>query len=178
MSIRSQANAQGTLTYSTGRPCRRNHMSERYASNGMCVECMREQAANRSIAARDARIIRNTALVNELRAQTFMVSDHNYDALLQFAQIMATADASVVEQCRSFASALHTAHHTLNAVTLSRFLIYQNNVIMNYEDQEIRECDENVYIKLGSQWYEGAAVMRVMRGQQAQVEPTIPELFK
>lgn len=36
---RNQAIHDRRMTFSTGKPCRRGHMSERYTSNGGCVEC-------------------------------------------------------------------------------------------------------------------------------------------
>lgn len=39
---RTEAQAAGLKTYSTGRPCHRGHVAERYVSTGQCVECLRE----------------------------------------------------------------------------------------------------------------------------------------
>jgi hypothetical protein len=36
---RAEARAAGLTKYDTGLPCRRGHLSPRYASNGTCVQC-------------------------------------------------------------------------------------------------------------------------------------------
>lgn len=41
MDERFTALAEGKKTYSTGKPCRRGHHSERYSSNGMCLDCLK-----------------------------------------------------------------------------------------------------------------------------------------
>ena len=41
---RKQAKEQGNATYTGGRPCKRGHGTERYASSGQCVTCLREQS--------------------------------------------------------------------------------------------------------------------------------------
>ena len=38
---RAEAQAQGLKTYSTGRPCKYGHESDRYSSTGICVACTR-----------------------------------------------------------------------------------------------------------------------------------------
>jgi hypothetical protein len=41
---RKQALAQGETTFFTGKPCRKGHVTPRYASTGHCVECVKEAA--------------------------------------------------------------------------------------------------------------------------------------
>lgn len=41
--IRREAARRGEVRYYTGKLCQRGHDSERYTSNGMCVECLRER---------------------------------------------------------------------------------------------------------------------------------------
>jgi hypothetical protein len=41
MSARLKAAELGQIRYSTGAPCKRGHLSERYTSTGGCVECLR-----------------------------------------------------------------------------------------------------------------------------------------
>lgn len=40
---RTQAQDLQLKTYYTGKPCKNNHFSERYTSNGLCVTCKQEQ---------------------------------------------------------------------------------------------------------------------------------------
>jgi len=42
---RKDAQAQGLKRYYTGIPCKRGHLSERYASSGDCITCALEKAA-------------------------------------------------------------------------------------------------------------------------------------
>lgn len=41
---REQARARGRKTYYTGEICKRDHVTERYTSNGVCVECKKIEA--------------------------------------------------------------------------------------------------------------------------------------
>ena len=41
---RQEAKTKGLIKYSTGKPCRRGHLSERYVKTGHCVECVSIQA--------------------------------------------------------------------------------------------------------------------------------------
>jgi hypothetical protein len=45
MTPRQQAKAEGRRTFQ-GNPCVHGHSGERYASNNMCVECLKAHAAN------------------------------------------------------------------------------------------------------------------------------------
>lgn len=38
--LQAEAFARGDLTFSTGKPCKRGHLSLRYSSNGGCVTCL------------------------------------------------------------------------------------------------------------------------------------------
>lgn len=44
---RSEAKRLGLIRYFTGKPCKDNHISERLASNGCCLECSRERSTAR-----------------------------------------------------------------------------------------------------------------------------------
>lgn len=54
-STRGDAVVFGKIRYFTGKPCRRAHVAERYASTGNCVQCLSEQNKNESAAKRDAK---------------------------------------------------------------------------------------------------------------------------
>jgi hypothetical protein len=42
----TQAKENGLLKYATGKPCKRGHIGERYASTGQCVSCIAKQSAD------------------------------------------------------------------------------------------------------------------------------------
>jgi hypothetical protein len=44
---REIAKARGLKHYFTGQPCGRDHVEERFVSNGMCVQCERERRRRR-----------------------------------------------------------------------------------------------------------------------------------
>jgi len=48
MNARDQASAAGALTYTTGKPCKAGHISERYVSNGMCIMCLKKYSNERT----------------------------------------------------------------------------------------------------------------------------------
>lgn len=65
----TEAKESGALYYFTGRPCKRGHVDKRYAPNGTCVSCMKEDYKSRSKTEefkKGARI-RNTRYVERLR---------------------------------------------------------------------------------------------------------------
>lgn len=41
---RDEARAAGQLLYTTGKPCRNNHMAPRYVATGKCTQCRSNQA--------------------------------------------------------------------------------------------------------------------------------------
>jgi hypothetical protein len=43
---RKQAKLLGLKKYFTGKPCKNNHVSERYVDGGNCVECLKEKHVN------------------------------------------------------------------------------------------------------------------------------------
>lgn len=45
--IRLQAKKEKQNTYFTGRPCRNNHIAERYVKNDLCVQCVKDNNARR-----------------------------------------------------------------------------------------------------------------------------------
>lgn len=44
---RAQAKAQGLKFYNTGKPCKHGHLSDRYTSTAICVECVRAAGVDR-----------------------------------------------------------------------------------------------------------------------------------
>ena len=45
--IRLKAKKEKQNTYFTGRPCRNNHIADRYVKNDLCVECVKENNVRR-----------------------------------------------------------------------------------------------------------------------------------
>lgn len=48
MNARDHAASAGALTYTTGKPCKAGHISERYVSNGMCIMCLKKYSSERT----------------------------------------------------------------------------------------------------------------------------------
>lgn len=44
---RREAKALGLKTYNTGKPCKHGHLSDRYTSTAICIECVRIQGIDR-----------------------------------------------------------------------------------------------------------------------------------
>ena len=44
---RAEAKAQGLKFYNTGKPCKHGHLSDRYTSTGICVECVKLAGVDR-----------------------------------------------------------------------------------------------------------------------------------
>jgi hypothetical protein len=51
---RAEAKAQGLKFYDTGKPCKHGHLSDRYASTAICVECVKISGVGRYKNNRDA----------------------------------------------------------------------------------------------------------------------------
>lgn len=51
---RAEAKALGLKTYNTGKPCKHGHLSDRYTSTAICIECVRLAGVDRYKNDRDA----------------------------------------------------------------------------------------------------------------------------
>lgn len=102
ISLRNMAIAAGQVFYTTGKPCKRKHMSERYASTGMCVACLKEIDINRKEAVRQANIARNTALFAGLTPCTVHVNLALHPAVFDYAHVLRYGSPELVEQCKAF----------------------------------------------------------------------------
>ena len=48
----AEALKKGLDRYFTGKPCKREHVSERYARSGMCIACARERQSHKQAGVR------------------------------------------------------------------------------------------------------------------------------
>lgn len=53
---RAEAKAQGLKFYNTGKPCKHGHLSDRYTSTAICIECVKVAGVDRYKNNRDAQL--------------------------------------------------------------------------------------------------------------------------
>lgn len=93
----------GHLTYNTGKPCRRGHVSDRYTSNGMCVGCVKMKDAARKEQRVERRRKYVNARVQNLQARTFMVAENHRSIVQEICDALQFGDASTIAEIAKFA---------------------------------------------------------------------------
>ena len=101
-SIRDTALTFGRLTYNNGKPCRRGHFSDRYSSNGMCIECLKLQAGERKLKVDGSRAARNKALFDQLQPKQVWVRPQHHAAISEYADVLRYGSPDVIAQCVAF----------------------------------------------------------------------------
>ena len=177
MSMREDAIAAQKLQYNSGKPCRKGHHSDRYTSNGMCMECIRlNNEAMRGLA-KTARIKRNTALFAHLRERIYMVRDCDAELMGKFAEVLQYSNPGVIAQCKQFIEALYAHTPIPRALTrddLLSFMNYRNGQVLNLNDIELSHPDESnptLCIIRNGLFYSAEECMQVLRNQKLNVLP-------
>lgn len=177
MNKRLTAIAEQKLQYNSGKPCRKGHISDRYSSNGMCIECLRISNEASKGLMKVARIKRNTALFATLREHTFMVRECDRSWMAKVADIFQYAKPEVVAQLTSFVDQLHKHTPTPRALTrddLLMFMEYHGGQVLNINDLDLShatEDDPTLYVIHNTHRYVAAECMEVLRNQRLNVTP-------
>lgn len=177
MNIRTAAIAAGKVQYNSGKPCRSGHISDRYCSNGQCIECLRVQNEARQGTLRAAKIKRNTALFAHLREHTFMVRECDRETMGQYADILQFSTPDVIAQCKQFLAQIYK--HTPTPRALSRddllmFMEYRGGQVLNINSLELShpsEDDPTLYVIHNTHRYVASECMEVLRNQRLNVTP-------
>lgn len=177
MNKRDTAIADGKVKYNSGKPCKAGHTSDRYASNGMCVQCLDIQAEARRGVARVAKIKRNNALFSSMHERIYMVRNGDKDILEKMGEVLQYSPQAVIDQCRTFVEALYKhapIPRNLTRADLMEFMDYRDNIVHNYTSLETSTVtDDNpiLYMIHKGNRYVGDEVMEVLRGLRLTANP-------
>lgn len=95
---RIEAAQLGLKTYNSGKPCNRNHTTDRYTSSGMCIGCLNHH----SDAMREARTKVNTAHVEGLRSYPVFIKPQYNTTVSDYCNILRYGSPELIEQCTAF----------------------------------------------------------------------------
>lgn len=176
---REEALIAGQRFYKELKPCRRGHDCMRYTSTGNCVECAVRHSKTQQIKVDDAKRLNNARKWNDPNSFVCTVPNKWTNIFRMLEEIMLNrgdgAQATVIR-------AIMDAHdmppvsqvgqmvilrpaNTLVRDEILQTLIYVNGVVTNYTEQELRDYEHGVAIKLKDGWYDGNTVMKVLREQ-------------
>lgn len=136
-SKRAAAAAQHLPTYYSGKQCRRGHDSDRYTSNGMCIECVKMQNDAFSATSRAATRIRNQALMSNLREHKYMVHNDHDVSMRQLAEIFQYAPPAVIEHLKHQIATVHEMTPNPKVLTyedLIKFIKFDGARVLNRDE--------------------------------------------
>jgi hypothetical protein len=173
--LRIEAIAKGKPTYSSGKPCRAGHMSERYTSNGTCIVCAKQQTEARRDAVATARGKKYLAMAAGFTPHTVLSSQRDREMFNELSDVMQFTNSDVTAQVHKFVHALYVNSATPRALTrddLLSFMTYTDGKVTNYEQLNIEETEDTVYVQHNGVRYNAEQCMDVLRGKALNVKPT------
>jgi hypothetical protein len=180
MSSKSQAVESGQLTYSSGRPCRRGHLSDRYVSNNGCIACIKEDQEDRRTAVKLSRRKYINAKVNNLHERMFMVHEDNRALVQKFCEILQYADGFEVARLADIVEKIYEQSPTPRALTyddLLTFMEWDGRSVKNLADLErtgvieYDRAEDRMYVHHNGNRYFGLDVAAVLRREKHNVKP-------
>lgn len=179
MNKRILAIANGELTYSSGKPCKAGHISERYSSNGMCLACLKIQHEARKDVVRLNKIKRNTALFDQLQEAKVMVRGAELHVVTQLCEILQFSDHLTKDSVAAFIAMQHASCPTPRSLTKDVLIsqvgcVFDGEKLCNWDALPIAQDEKDglFYLTHNGQRYEGSEVMKVLRGLRLSVHPT------
>lgn len=176
MSKRTDALASGQLTYNSGKPCSRGHVSDRYTSNGSCIQCLAiaNTAVKNLVKINRTRYVR--ARMDNLMERKFFVRDVDRQTLQQCADILHFATPAMLDDFKSIVEAIYEKCPNPKALTrddLLKFMDYRDGIVHNHESliKIPATHDTPLYIMHNGQRYVAMEMMDVLRGEQLNVVP-------
>lgn len=171
MNARKQAAAAGQSKYTTGKPClKRGHNSPRYTSNGMCVECTKENnsAINHSMSTNKG--YRHIMEHHKMVACTLHLPYKHTTILKSIERLLVAPNA---DQFISWIIMLDTV--PLGALQLATVFDYRDGKV-NVDPTTIpyRNNDAGqIEFQINGNWYIGDEINEVLQGTRSHVERVI-----
>lgn len=109
MTPRKIAASTGLPTYSTGKPCKYGHMSNRYASSGACIACLKDNAKELKVQTRQARIAHNTNMLQGIQPYTVYVKESYRPAVSAYCDVLRHGTPEAIAQCDAFITMMKEA---------------------------------------------------------------------
>lgn len=162
---RTDAIDLGLLTYTTTKSCRRGHAGERYTSNGMCVQCLKERGKAQADDKKMRRMIRNTRIKDGLIDKSINLRGKHEALLDQIVAILNNDNqdhiARVTLFVGSMAPAVKRSDEWCLADILAAGVETDGHGVTNMHRWE---TDHNNRICVQGVWFDGVAFMAVVRG--------------
>lgn len=177
---RLEALERGEVYYSTGKPCRRGHNSDRFASNGSCRECLRIQQAASLNNAKVARGRRNLALASGMREFKYLHQLVHQETLQQLCDILQYSPVTLINALKDQINTIHETcpnPRVLSRTNLLGFMEYEGGIVKNLaylnisHPEDRMDGDGRVFILHNQVRYDASEVMEVLRGQRLNVRP-------
>lgn len=170
MDERYAALAEGKKTYTTGKPCTKGHLSERYSSNGACLACLRDKRQT---------YLQATARRNLLNSRKF--HSEQISVQLQHKHIINDINDIMLE-CGHRAELLAQfimliSRSTLKRDDLCRLLkVNEQGHVINHKDHRQRHNDAGkLEIEIMGEWYVADDVMDCIRGKVKEVHRVVED---
>lgn len=170
MSLQTDAIQNGKLRYSTGKACRRGHMSERYSKSGLCVECVKLHDSERTASKKAANILRNTTLFEPGRVHSVIVPQQYRYIVDALAVILNSNNTFNIATCERAINSLCSTGK-LTTADLRVILQYVDGKSGNWQTFETRETEEAFHINIRGRWYHIEHVGDCMNGLISFVHP-------
>lgn len=182
MSTKLEAIQNGRPTFNTGKPCKRGHHSDRYTSNGMCIECVRQQNNAAKEVAKVAKIRHNQALAANLQPRTFMVGERDREIVQRVCDIFQYGTPGLREEITDHINRIYDVcphPRSLSYEGLLTFIRWADGKIHNPDQLQLiypveGGNDPNTYIVRNGLFYRATEVLEVLRGQRLTVIPRTP----
>lgn len=158
--LRTAAATEGKKTYSNGRPCQKGHLSERYVSNNMCIECTNANNKKLKVLAANSARRRNLSNSSQMVTATLTVQAQYKQMIDDISDIMFDGGARV-DLVASFLSTI--GRSTLMRDDLVRHGALQADGNLNRDTVAYRHNDAgHVEVQIVGDWYLADHVRELM----------------
>lgn len=171
LAIRQQAIKNGEATFNTGRACRKGHMSDRYSSNGICIQCTKENNTNTRLALQQATTRANLINQHHLVSTKVSVQQKHQQVLEDLTDIMIEGGQRA-DELASFILLIGSS--TLQRDDVLRYLSLDDEGVAR---NPTRTGESGKYeVQLRGEWYVLADVFEVKAGKRFAVHRVTPPL--
>ena len=182
MNKRLEAIQNGRATYNSGKPCKRGHNSDRYSSNGMCIDCVKQQ----NVSAREVTALAkqrvNQALMANLKPRTFMIDENNREIIQRVCDIFQYGTQGLRDEMTDHINRIYDVCPNPKALSyddLLKFIRWRDNKIQNLIELQViypteGGNDPHTYVVRNGLFYRANELMEVLRHQRITVIPRTP----
>ncbi len=173
----------GNKRYLMTKPCKRGHLGERYASCGLCCQCVEDHQRKKKIEVQAAIKLHNTKLFEPARVYSVVVRHEHREAYDDLSHVAAYGTDEQVAQCAAFLGMIRAQVIThdiarpegeLNRAELAALVDLAPTRICYIDGSPLveryNERDE-LHILIADRWYIATQLADVWKGTRAAVRP-------